>query len=202
MANFTTRPLYKSLYHVDTVDGFRMPVSVAGPENGCVVVIFDETQCNSGAYGAVCERLHRLHIALLRTIVIAAGPPLLTTKSVLRVLDAIGVGESVLVGDGTGAELAWKLAATHPERCTGLVVIDSGHPRIADVNSVVREPDCPNVQVDTTALVSTSAARTIAQASRRYVQGDFRLVELAGWRGSRHFTAQLTTEIVLRSHSC
>ncbi len=88
-----------------------------------------------------------------------------------------------------------------PERFTGLVVVDGGHPRVADVESVVRDEDCPHVQVDTTALASTPAARTVAQASRRYVQGDFRLVELAGWRGSRHFTVQLATEIVLRSHS-
>jgi hypothetical protein len=35
----------------------------------------------------------------------------------------------------------------------------------------------------------------------RHVLGEFRLAELAGWRGSRHFIAQLSTEIVLRSHS-
>lgn len=186
--------------YVDTVEGFRVPVSMAGPENGRSIVMFEETRHNSDAYAALRERLHRLHIALLRTVVIAADPRL-TDKSVLAILDAAGVASGVLVGDGVGAEFGWRLAATHPERFTGLVVIDGGHPRVADVNGVIRDQDCPHVHVDTTALVSTPAAHAVAQASRRYVLGDFRLAELAGWRGSRHFTAQVATEIVLRAHS-
>ena len=200
MTNLTMQTPRESVHYVDTVDGLRVPVSVAGRENGRPVIIFDETPHDSDEYGAVLERLHRLHIALLRTIVIATNPRL-TDKSVLSILDTVGVAGSVLVGDGAGAELGWTLAAMHPERFTGLVAIDRGHPRVADVNGVVRDEDCPHVHVDTTALVSTAAARAVAQASRRYVQGDFRLAELACWRGSRHFTAQLATEIVLRSHS-
>jgi hypothetical protein len=80
-----------------------------------------------------------------------------------------------------------------------LVTIDVGHPRVPDTDGVIRDPDCPAVQVDTTALVSTPAAHAIARASRRYVHGDFRLVELAGRRRSRHFTAQLAAEIIVRS---
>ncbi len=34
--------------------------------------------------------------------------------------------------------------------------------------------------MNTTALVSTAAARNVAKASQRYVYGDFRLVELLG----------------------
>lgn len=194
----TQRPL-DSVDYVDTVDGFRVPVSVAGPENGRLIVMFEETRHNSDAYSSLRDRLHRLHIALLRTIVIPADPRL-TAKSVLAILDTVGVAGGVLFGDGVGAELGWRLAATHPERFTGLVVIDGGHPRVADANGVIRDQDCPHVHVDTTALVSTPAAYAVAQASRRYVQGDFRLAKLGGWRGSSHFTAQLATEIVLRSH--
>ena len=80
------------------------------------------------------------------------------------------------------------------------MVIDCGHPRVPDINGVIRDQHCPPVQVDTTALVSTPAAHGVARASRRYVHGEFRLTDLAGWRKSRHFTAQLASEIVLRSH--
>lgn len=200
MTSSATQLPREPIRYVATVDGFRVPVSVAGPANRCAVVVFDDTRHTPGTYSALRERLHRLHIAAMRTIVVGVDPRL-TAKSVLGVLDTVGVAGSVLVGDGAGAELGWKLAAGHPERFTGLVVIDAGHPRAPDVNGVIRDENCPYVQVDTTALVSTPATRTVAQASRRYVRGDFRLVELAGWRGSRHFTAQLATEIVLRRHS-
>jgi len=62
------------------------------------------------------------------------GDRRLTTKSAVGILDALEVAGVVLVGDRFGAELGWKLAATHPERFTGLVVIDCGHPGMADVN--------------------------------------------------------------------
>lgn len=68
----------------------------------------------------------------------------------------------MLVGGGVGDGLAWGLAAAHPERFTGLVVFDCGHPRVADPEGMVRDEDCPHVQVGTTVLVSTPAAHTVA----------------------------------------
>ena len=53
--------------------------------------------------------------------------------------------------------------------------------------------------MNTTALVSTPAARAVARASQRYVYGDFRLVELLGRRNAQESTAQLAAEIVLRT---
>jgi hypothetical protein len=53
--------------------------------------------------------------------------------------------------------------------------------------------------MNTTALVSNPAARLVAQASQRYVFGDFRLVELLGRRNAQESTAQLAGEIVLRT---
>ena len=56
-------------------------------------------------------------------------------------------------------------------------MIDRGHPKVADMAVVVRDDDCPPVEINTTALVSTPAACVVAKASQRYVFGDFRLVE-------------------------
>jgi len=178
-----------------TVDGFPIQIDVAGPETGSVVVLLGAAVQAATSYEAVCDRLHT---ASLRTVVI---PPdrRLTAKSVIGLLDAIGVRWAVLVGDRAGAELAWDLAATRLDRFTGLVVVDRGHPKVADANGVIRDDECPPVEMNTTALVSTPAARAVARASQRYVYGDFRLVEMVGRRNAAEATAQLAGEIVLRT---
>ncbi len=85
-----------------------VPVEVAGPEKGSVVVLLGAAQKTPAAYEAVCQRLHT---ASLRTVVI--GPdPRLTAKSVIGILDALEVRWALLVGDRFGGELAWELAAT------------------------------------------------------------------------------------------
>ena len=66
-----------------TLDGFPVPVSVAGPEKGVVVVILGDQQRSPVAYDAVCERLHT---ASLRTVVIGLDQRL-TAKSVVGILD-------------------------------------------------------------------------------------------------------------------
>lgn len=175
----------------------RLPVDIGGPENTSAIVIFDNDSRSSSAYTAVRQRLH---IATFRTVLVESGPHL-TAKSAISLLDALGVKAAVLVGDCAGGTLAWQLAATYQDRFTGLVVIDSGHPRVPDVNGMIPDKYCPSVYLDTTALVSSRTADAVARASKRYVHGEFRLKDLAGWRGSRHFTSQLTTEILLRRHS-
>jgi pimeloyl-ACP methyl ester carboxylesterase len=178
-----------------TVDGFPIQVCDTGPEKGSVVVLLAAAQRALPAYEAVCERLHT---ASLRTIAIAPDPRL-TPKSVVGILDVLDVSWGVLVGDRDGAELAWELAATRLDRFTGLVVIDRGHPRVADHSGLVRSEDCPPVEINTTALVSSSASHSIAQASQRFVYGDYRVVELLGRRNAQESTAQLAAEIVLRT---
>jgi pimeloyl-ACP methyl ester carboxylesterase len=178
-----------------TLDGFPVPVSVAGPENGVVVVILGAEQRAPAAYDAVCERLHT---ASLRTVVI--GPdPRLTSKSVVGILDALGIGWAVVVGDRAGAEIAWDLAATRLGRFVGLVVVDRGHPRVADLDGAIRDKDCPPVEIATTVLVSSPAGRTMARDSQRFVYADYRIVELLGRRNAQESTAQLAAEIVLRT---
>lgn len=178
-----------------TVDGFPVPVDVAGPEKGSTVVLLGAAQHAPAAYDAVCQRLHT---ASLRTVVIATDPRL-TAKSVIGILDALNVRWALLVGDRVGAELAWELAATRLDRFIGLVVIDRGHPRVADLTGVIRDEDCPPVEMNTTALVSTAASKAVAKASQRYVYGDFRLVDLLGRRNAQESTAQLAAEIVMRT---
>ncbi|MGE2835763.1 alpha/beta fold hydrolase [Mycobacterium sp. SMC-4] len=178
-----------------TVDGFGVPVDVAGPEKGSVVVLLSAAQKAPSAYEAVCQRLHT---ASLKTVVI--GPdPRLTGKSVVGILDSLDVPWALLVGDRSGGELAWELAATRLDRFIGLVVVDRGHPRVADHTGTVRDEHCPPVELNTTALVSNSAARAVAQASQRYVYGEYRVVDLLGRRQASDSTAQLAAEIVLRT---
>jgi pimeloyl-ACP methyl ester carboxylesterase len=178
-----------------TVDGFPATVDVSGPEKGSVVVLIGAAHQNPSAYDAVCERLHT---ASLRTVVIAPDPRL-TPKAVIGVLDSVGVRWALLVGDRSGGELAWELAATRLDRFIGLVVVDRGHPRVPDQAGVVRDDHCPPVEVNTTVLVSTPAARNVAKASQRYVYGDYRVVELLARRNAHESTAQLAAEIVLRT---
>lgn len=177
-----------------TVDGFGVPVAVSGPDRGSYVVLLCAAQHAPAAYDTLCQRLHT---AAVRTIVIGADPRM-NTKSVLAVLDSLEMPSGVIVGDRIGAELAWEVAAARPDRFTGLVVIDRGHPRVADPHGVIRDPDCPPVEVNTTALVTSPASRAVAKASQRFVYSDFRLVEY-GRRNAAVAVAQLAAEIVLRT---
>ncbi|WP_407687434.1 alpha/beta hydrolase [Mycobacterium sp. HUMS_1102779] len=177
-----------------TLDGFPVPVGIAGPEKGVVVVIMGDVQRPPAAYDAVCERLHT---ASLRTVVIGFDPRL-TPKSVVGILDAVGIGWAVVVGDRAGGELAWELAATKLGRFVGLVAIDRGHPRVADTQGAVRDDHCPPVEIGTTVLVSSPQARAVAHESQRFVYSDYRVVELARCT-AQESTAQLAAEIVLRT---
>ena len=171
------------------------PSGVAGPEKGVVVVILGAEQRAPAAYDAVCERLHT---ASLRTVVV--GPePRLTAKSVIGILDALRIGGRWWSATAPAAELAWELAATRLGRFAGLVAIDRGHPRVADPNGVVRDDDCPPVEISTTVLVSSPAARAVARDSQRFVYADYRMVDLLGRRSAQESTAQLAAEIVLRT---
>jgi pimeloyl-ACP methyl ester carboxylesterase len=178
-----------------TVDGFGVPVRVTGPERGPYVVLLGAAQHPLGAYDALCQRLH---IAAARTVVVGADPRT-NSKVVTEILDSLNVPSGVLVGDRFGAEVAWEAAAARPDRFTGLVVIDRGHPRVPDPNGLVRDPDCPPVEINTTALVNSPATRAVAKASQRFVYSDYRLVEFGGRRNLEVATAQLAAEIVLRS---
>ena len=178
-----------------TVDGFPIPVDVSGPEGASAVVLLGASRHATAAYDGVCRRLHT---ASLRTVVIGSDPRL-RPDSVLGILDWLKVPWAVLVGDRAGAELAGRRAAHRLDRFTALVVVARGHPSAADADGQVADSTCPPVEMNTTALVSTPAARAVAPASQRYVFGEFRVVDLLGRRNAAESTAQLAGEIVLRT---
>lgn len=181
---------------IRTVDGFGLPVRVTGPDKGPFVVLLGAAQHPPTAYDALCKRLHN---SAARTVVVG-GDARIHAKTVIEILDSLDIPSGVLVGDRFGAELAWEAAAANPERFVGMVVVDRGHPRVPDPHGVIRDPDCPPVEINTTALVSNSAARAAAKASQRFVYSDFRLVEFNSRTTSAEIVnAQLAAEIVLRT---
>jgi len=173
-----------------TVDGFPVPIGLAGPEKSPAVVVLGAAKQAVAAYDSVCQRLHTASLG---------ADSRLTAKSVVGLLDTIDLRWAVIVGDRVGAELAWELAATRLDRFTALVVVDRGHPAVPDQAGEIRDAVCPPVEINTTALVSSPAARAVARASQRYVYGDFRVVDMLGRRNAGESTAQLAAEIVLRT---
>lgn len=179
------------------VTGLTAPVGVGGDEKGVVVVIIGTENRPPAAYAAVCQRLH---VAGLRTVVIGFDERL-STKSVVGILDELGVGWAVLMGDRAGADLAWELAARELGRFVGLVVVDHGHPRVPNPVGVVRDPDCPPVTIATTVLTGHDSAHAVALESQRYVHADYRVVEFDQAHVVGESVAQLAAELVLRVNS-
>jgi pimeloyl-ACP methyl ester carboxylesterase len=188
---------HQTMRPVTAIDGAHMSLTLSGPATGRTVVIFEEPARRQESYDILRERLH---LAMFRVAGIPAHNGM-DEKSVISFLDQLKITGALLVGDRAGGELAWDMAAGYGERFAGLVAIDCGHPKVPDVDGIVRDEGCPNVELDTTILVSSRAAHSVARASRRHVRAEFRLAELAGPRNSRHFTAQLATEIVVRALS-
>ncbi|GAA2420236.1 hypothetical protein A7G45_01975 [Mycolicibacterium llatzerense] len=182
---------------ISMIGGHQVQVSREGSTAGRTVVLLDALPNETSQYQGV---LARLQVAKVRTVVIASEGPA-AAKAVIGILDALGVQCAVLVGARDDAETAWTTTAHHPERIIGLVVVDRGRAKAPNMTCTICQEHCPPVFTDTTALVSTAAAKSIAQASRRHVHGDFRIAELVSRRGSREFTAQLSTEIILRAFS-
>lgn len=62
------------------------------------------------------------------------GPyaPSAQVTSTLGVMDALGVADAVLVGNGTGGHVALEVASSHPDRVRGLVLLDTPSPEATD----------------------------------------------------------------------
>lgn len=165
-------------------------VAVSGPKTAPVVVLLTAAP---GPFDDVCSRLHT---AALRTV--AIGPHRqLTTKGVVEILDTLRVKSAVVVADRVGGVLAWQLGTAMPHRVTGLLVVDVGHPSLADATGTVRDSGCPPAEMNVTAIATTSRALAWADATRRHVYGHYRVAKAAGRRGSGEFAAQLAAETVL-----
>jgi pimeloyl-ACP methyl ester carboxylesterase len=61
-------------------------------------------------------------------------------RDLIAVLDHAGVEQAVLVGHSMGAHIVARLAAEHPERVAGIVLVDGGLPMPADPHDWDDEP--------------------------------------------------------------
>lgn len=171
-------------------------VRLDGPETQHTVLVLPGAGDTPDDFGEVCARLHN---SGLRTVLVEPRPEL-DEKTVLAVLSSLRLPMVNLVGRGSGADLAWRLAATEYERFTSVIVVGRGHPAAPGPDGTVLGADCRPVEVPTTILVgSDPAARAWAEASGRYVYGDFRVVPVDAVDVVRDAARELATEIVLRT---
>jgi pimeloyl-ACP methyl ester carboxylesterase len=169
-------------------------VRVAGHPAGHAVILL-AGEDSAGPVDAVCARLHE---SGLTTAVVAADPAR-DAKTARAVLEQLNLATASLFGAGTGAEPAWRAAAADPGRFTSLVVVDHGHPAAPDQLGAVRAPECPAVEIPTTAVAgSDTSRRRWLDDSSRYVFGDYRVVRLDAPDPLADSRA-VTTEIVLRT---
>lgn len=182
---------------VSTQEG-SVQVRIDGPASRHTVLLLPGADETGEVFDVVCERLHNSD---LRTVVVERTDGL-APADVFAILDALDLPWVHLVGSGAGAELAWAVAAGRFGRFASLVVADRGHPAVPDVDGTVRDADAPAAEVPTTIVVGTAARRTEADASMRYVTGEFRVVELAGVANVPvQAPADLASAIALRSGS-
>ncbi|UGT42195.1 alpha/beta hydrolase [Nocardia yamanashiensis] len=170
-------------------------VRVGGPESRHHVLLLPDVGDPADVYDQVCARLQTSD---LHTIVIEPGAGL-DSATVLAILDELKVPWANLVGCGSGAQLAWQLAARGFGRFMSLIAAGHGHPAAAGADGQVADPGCPPVEIPTTLLATKSLPRAVAEASGRFVYGEFRLVpvdvaDVAGEAGH-----ELATEVVLRT---
>lgn len=149
-------------------------------------------------FDVVCERLHNSD---LRTVVVDCTTGL-GSDDVFAVLDDLQLPWVHLVGCGTGAELAWAVAAGRFGRFASLIVTDRGHPAVPDLDGTVRDAAAPAAEVPTTIVIGSPARRAEAEASMRFVTGEFRIVELDGIGNiPAQAPADLASAIALRTGS-
>ncbi|CAM2895659.1 alpha/beta fold hydrolase [Prescottella defluvii] len=173
-------------------------VRIGGPESRHTVLLLPDTGDSADVFDAVCARLHDSD---LRTVV-PENVDGLDEPSVIAMLDELKLPWVNLVGAGSGAELAWSLAAKTFGRFASLVVADRGHPAVPGADGAVRDAACPAVELPTTVVVGTALGRPCADASGRYAYSDFRIVQLDSIGNVPADAApELASEIVLRTSS-
>lgn len=170
-------------------------VRVDGPVTQHSVLLLPDTGDPPDVYDRVCARLHSSD---LRTIVFETAEGL-DTAGVYATLDDIGVSWVNVAGRGAGAAVAWKVCATGFGRFVSLVVADRGHPAVPDAGGTVSDADCKAVELPTTVLVTKELPRSVADASGRYVYGEFRVVDLDVDNVATEADQEFATEIVLRT---
>jgi pimeloyl-ACP methyl ester carboxylesterase len=151
-------------------------VRIGGPDSRHTVLLLPDAGETADVFDTVCERLHNSD---LRTVVPETIDGL-DASGVFALLDELKLPWVHLAGSGAGAELAWSVAAGRFGRFASLVVADRGHPAVTDLDGRVRDAAAPAAEVPTTIVIGNPGRRAEADASMRYVTGEFRVVELEG----------------------
>ncbi|MGW0021937.1 alpha/beta fold hydrolase [Rhodococcus sp. NPDC003382] len=182
---------------VSTASG-TVRVRIDGPESRHTVLLLPGAGESADVFDAVCERLHNSD---LRTVV-PESIDNLDAAGIFALLDELKLPWVHLAGSGAGAELAWSVAAGRFGRFASLVVADRGHPAVPDADGTVRDASAPAAEVPTTVVVGSGTRRAEADASMRYVTGEFRVVELDGIENvPAQAPAEFASAIALRTGS-
>ncbi|WP_228002770.1 alpha/beta hydrolase [Nocardia australiensis] len=178
-----------------TVGDRAWTVRVDGPESRHSVLLLPDTGDPVDVYDQVCARLHTSD---LRTIAVESIADL-DPAGVYAILDELGVPWVNVAGRGAGAELGWQLCAGGFGRFISLVVADRGHPATPGADGTVADAGCRPVELSATLLVTKNLPRAVAEASGRYVYGEFRMVEIDVDNVATEADHELATQIVLRT---
>jgi hypothetical protein len=178
-----------------TVGDRAWTVRVDGPQSRHSVLLLPDASDPVDVYDQVCARLHNSD---LRTIAVESIEGL-DSAGVTAILDEIGVPWANVAARGTGADLAWRACATGFGRFISLVVADRGHPAATGADGTVADATVPPVELPTTILVTKNLPRAVADASGRFVYGEFRVVDIDVDNVATEADHELVTEIVLRT---
>jgi pimeloyl-ACP methyl ester carboxylesterase len=156
------------------VAGGTLHVARAGPpasEAECVVLAAHGVTASLMSWRSVARELDE-RICLLAPDIRGRGRSArlpgpygmaVNVADLIAVLDHVGAPSAVLVGHSMGAYVVARLAAEHPERATGLVLLDAGLP--------FPSPDDPREMLDSAvANVVMRLAITFPSADQ-YIQG-------------------------------
>ncbi|MGK8556439.1 alpha/beta hydrolase [Nocardia gipuzkoensis] len=177
------------------VDDQAWTVRIDGPPSRHSVLLLPDAGDPADVYDQVCARLHTSD---LRTFAVESIEGL-NAAGVTAILDQLGLPWVNVAGRGAGAVLAWQACARGFGRFQSLVVADRGHPAAAGADGAVLDATTGPVEVPTTLLVTKGLPRSVADASGRFVYGEFRVTEIDVTNVATEADHELATEIVLRT---
>lgn len=178
-----------------TVGDRTWTVRVDGPESRHTVLLLPDVGDPADVYDRLAARLHTSD---LRTLAVETVDDL-DPAAVHTLLDELGVPYAHVAGRGAGAALAWRTCAGPFGRFISLVVADHGHPAAPDGAGHVADADCRPLELPVTMLVTKRLPRSVADASGRFVYGEFRVVQVDVDNVAAEADQELATEIVLRT---
>lgn len=168
---------------------------VDGPETRHSVLLLPDAGDPVDVYDQVCARLHNSD---LRTIAVESIEGL-DGPAVHAILDELGVPYANVAARGAGATVAWQVCSGAFGRFSSLIVADRGHPAAPGADGAVADPACRPMELPVTVLVTKRLPRSVADASGRFVYGEFRVVEVDVENVATEADHELATEIVLRT---